>query len=120
MLTTGGDVMRVRTTADDELGILLVGLSGEPTRRSAAGVERVLAAAVAAGHRQVVLDLRELTDVDPALALVLLEADEDLTELGGWLWLVHGAGAAGSSLRFMGVHDRVPSSPTLAASGWAS
>lgn len=112
--------MRVRTTVDAELGILLVSLGGEPTRRSAAGLERVVATAVAAGHRRVLVDLRELADVDPALAVVLLEADDDLTELGGWLWLVHGAGAAGSSLRFMGVHDRVPSSPTLASSGWTS
>ena len=110
--------MRIRTTADEELGVLLVSLCGDLERRSAPGLERVLAAAVAAGHRRVIVDLGELADVSPALALVLLEADDDLVDLGGWLWLVHSACAAGSSLRFMGVHDRIRSSPTLASSGW--
>ena len=110
--------MQVRTTVDDELGLVMLTLRGTPTPHSAAAVRRLVGTALAAGSARVLVDLHELDDVDPALALVLLECDDDLAAAGGWLWLVHGAGSAGSSLRFMGVHDRVRSSPSLQAAGW--
>ncbi|MEO7981436.1 MAG: STAS domain-containing protein [Sporichthyaceae bacterium] len=110
--------MQVGTTADEELGLVMIALRGAVTTRSAGAVHRVVDAALAGGWTRVLIDLRHLDDVDPALALVLLECDEQLTEAGGWLWLVHGAGAPGSSLRFMGVHDRVRSAPSRQAAGW--
>ena len=110
--------MQMRTTADEELGLVMVALRGPTTPRTARSVRRVLDAALAAGSTRVLMDLGDLDDVDPATALVLLECDERFSAAGGWLWLVHGAGATGSSLRFMGVHDRIRSSPSRQAAGW--
>jgi anti-anti-sigma regulatory factor len=109
--------MQVRTATDEAHEIALVELSGALNPHSAAAARRVLAAAADTEPRLVV-DLRRLTDVDPALALALLETADGLARDGGWLCLVHGRGRAGSSLRFMGVHDRIRSSPTLVSSGW--
>jgi anti-anti-sigma regulatory factor len=109
--------MHVRTATDDAHGIVLVTLSGPVTDNTARTVRRVLGAA-AATHARVIVDLRRLRDVDPALALVLLEHDDRLAQAGGRLCLIHGPGRAGSSLRFMGLHDRIRSSPSLVASGW--
>jgi hypothetical protein len=97
--------------------MVLVQLRGDVTAFSASACRRVLDAAGRVTDR-VVVDLSALDDVDPALALVLLEVDDRLARSGGWLWLVHGPGRAGSSLRFIGVHDRIRSSPSLLASGW--
>jgi hypothetical protein len=66
----------------------------------------------------VILDLRDLDDVDPGLGFTLLDYSDRLGRAGGWLWLVHGPGRAGTSLRNLGVHDRVRSSPSRAAAGW--
>ncbi len=110
--------MRVHTSADEELGLVMVSLHGPPSQRTAEGVRRVLDEAARAGATRVLVDLRELDDVDPATALVLLESDDRFRAGGGWMWLVHGAGKVGSSLRFMGVHDRVRSSPTRRSAGW--
>ena len=109
--------MQVHTARDDDHGIVLVTLSGRLTDSAARAARRVLGAA-AVCHSRVIVDLRRLGDVDPELALVLLELDDGLTRAGGWLWLVHGPGRAGSSLLFMGLHDRIRSSPSLVASGW--
>jgi hypothetical protein len=110
--------MRIRTRTDEKLGLVMVALRGASSPRTAESLRRVLDTALAVGLTKVVVDLLELDDVDPATALVLLECDDRLTAAGGWLWLVHGAGPAGSSLRFMGIHDRVPSSPSRQAAGW--
>jgi len=109
--------MHVRTETDHDHRIALVVLSGALTTHAAAAARRVLAA-VPPDTPRVVVDLRALDDVDPSLALVLLEQDDRLARADGWLCLIHGAGRAGSSLRFMGVHDRIRSSPSLVTSGW--
>lgn len=110
--------MKVRSTTNKDLGLAQLELTGHLTCESADAARRVLKAATAAGLKRVIIDVRDLDDVDPRLALALLEYSERLTRDGGWLWLVHGAGNAGSALRYMGVHDRVRSSPSRAAAGW--
>ena len=110
--------MRVRATAEQELGLAQVELRGHVTPRSASAVRRVLTAAATAGLSHVIIDVCELDDVDAHLGLALLECNDDLRRRGGWLCLVHGAGRPGTSLRQLGVHDRVPSSPSRAAAGW--
>jgi anti-anti-sigma regulatory factor len=110
--------MRMHTRADETLGLVMVALRGQSSPGTAEALRRVLDSALAVASTRVLVDLLDLDDVDPATALVLLEYDERFSAAGGWLWLVHGAGPAGSSLRFMGVHDRVPSSPSREAAGW--
>ncbi len=110
--------MKVHTTIDKGLGLAQLELSGHLTSQSSAATRRVLEAATAAGLNHVIIDLRELDDLDAHLALTLLDYNNRLARNGGWLWLVHGAGNAGSSLRYLGVHDRVRSSPSRAAAGW--
>ncbi len=110
--------MLTRTTTDDELGLATITLTGELSQGSAGSLRRLLDTAVESGQRRVLIDLSALDDIDPSVALVLLEYDELLTAAGGWLWLVHNRGAVGSSLRFMGVHDRVRSSPSREAACW--
>jgi anti-anti-sigma regulatory factor len=110
--------MYVRTETDREHGMVRVVLTGALTENAAVAARRVLDA-VPGGTQRVIVDLRRLDDVDASLALVLLEQDERLARAGGWLLLVHGPGRAGSSLRFMGLHDRIRSSPSLVATGWA-
>lgn len=110
--------MKVHLTVNVELRLVQLELTGHLTSRSADAARRVLNAVTAAGLRHVIIDVGGLDDVDPRLAFVFLEFSERLAHEGGWLWLVHGAGNAGSSLRGMGVHDRVRSSPSRAAAGW--
>lgn len=110
--------MRVRSTSEQDLSLAQVELRGHVTPQSATGVRRVLEAATSAGLSRVIIDVCELDDVDPPLGLVLLECNDDLRRRGGWLLLVHGAGQPGTALRRLGVHDRVPSSPSRAAAGW--
>lgn len=110
--------MRVHTSTDPSLDLAMVELRGSLTRRSAPCARRIIDAASEAGLRHVIVDLSGLDDVDPELALVLLEEDQDLQRRGGWLWLVHGVGKVGSSLRYLGVYPRVPSSPSREAAGW--
>lgn len=110
--------MKVRSTMNKDLGLAQLTLSGPVTGQSADAARRVLDTATRAGLKRVIIDVRDLDDVDPHLAITLLEHNEELVREGGWLWLVHGAGNAGTSLRHMGVHDRVRSSPSRAAAGW--
>ena len=110
--------MKVRSTMNKDLGLAQLELIGHVTWQSANAARRVLKAATTAGLKRVIIDVRDLDDVDPHLALTFLDYNERLAREGGWLWLVHGAGDAGSSLRHMGVHDRVRSSPSRAAAGW--
>lgn len=110
--------MRVHTSTDASLQLAMVELCGPLSRASAPRARRVIDSAAAAGMRHVIVDLSGLDDVDPELALVLLEEDDSLQRSGGWLWLVHGVGNVGSSLRYLGVYPRVPSSPSRAAAGW--
>jgi hypothetical protein len=78
----------------------------------------VLDAASATGLNRVIIDVRELDDIDPGLGFTLLDCNAQLERGGGWLRLVYGAGRPGSSLRMLGVHDRVRSSPSREAAGW--
>jgi anti-anti-sigma regulatory factor len=82
--------MRLQTTADDDLGLLVVTATGGVGECAATALRRVFDAAAAAGHLRVLVDLTDLDDVDPAVAVTFLEQDERLTARGGWLWLVHG------------------------------
>ncbi len=102
--------MRLQTTADEELGLLMVTATGVLNEHSAAALRRVFDAAAAAGHLRVLVDLTVLDDVDPAVAVTFLEQDERLTALGGWLWLVHGSEELGAALRSAGVATRVRTS----------
>jgi hypothetical protein len=110
--------MKVRTTVHKKLGVAQLELSGHLTGQSADATRRVLKAATKAGVQRVIIDVCDLDDVDPHLALALLDYNQRLARDGGWLWLVHGAGNVGSTLRYLGVHDRVRSSPSRAAAGW--
>jgi anti-anti-sigma regulatory factor len=105
--------MRLQTTADEELGLLMVTPTGGLDERSADALCRVFDAAVTAGHLRVLVDLTGLDDVDPAVAATFLEQDERLTALGGWLWLVHGTAELGAALRSAGVTTRVRTSRRL-------
>jgi anti-anti-sigma regulatory factor len=110
--------MKVRSTMNKDLGLAQLELSGHVTWESANATRRVLEAATTVGVKRVIIDLRDLDDLDPHLALTLLEYNRRLARDGGWLWLVHNAGNVGSSLRLLGVHDRVHSSPSREAAGW--
>lgn len=110
--------MRVHTATDDDLRLAMVELTGPLTPTTSRSTRRVIDAATAGGFTHVIVDLSALEDVDARLALALLEEDDALQRAGGWLWLVHGAGRVGSSLRYLGVHPRVPSSPSRVAAGW--
>jgi anti-anti-sigma regulatory factor len=105
--------MRLRTRADDELGVLLVTATGAVDDHSSVALRRVFGAARAAGHVRVVVDLTSLDDVDPALATAFLEQDELLTARGGWLWLVHGSAELGTALRSARVTTPVRTSPRV-------
>jgi anti-anti-sigma regulatory factor len=105
--------MRLRTTADEELGLLMVTATGGLDERSADALRRVFDVAVATGHLRVLVDLTGLDDVDPAVAATFLEQDERLTALGGWLWLVHSTVELGAALRSAGVTTRVRTSRRL-------
>lgn len=102
--------MRLQTTADEELGVLMVTARGSVDECSAGALRRVFDAAVGAGHLRVLVDLTDLDDVNPTVAATFLEQDERLTALGGWLWLVHGAAELGAALRSAGVTPRVRTS----------
>lgn len=110
--------MRVRTAADEAHHLVMVELAGPLTPHSPDSTRRVVDAALARGLTRVIVDLSGLDDIDAGLALALLEENDELRRAGGWLWLVHGAGTVGSTLRHLGVHGRVPSSPSRAAAGW--
>jgi anti-anti-sigma regulatory factor len=110
--------MKVRSTIITDLGLAQLELSGHVTWESADTTRRMLDAVATAGMNHVIIDLRDLDDVDPHLALALLDGNRRLAREGGWLWLIHGAGNVGSALRLMGVHERVSSSPSRAAAGW--
>lgn len=104
--------MQVRTTSDEELGLLMVRLTGSIGRCSSHALRRVFATATDAGHLRVLVDLTGLDDVDDAVAATLLEQDEQLTARGGWLWLVHGATELGAARRSVCVSPRVRTSGT--------
>ena len=110
--------MRVHSTVNQDLGLAQLEFSGHVTSRSADATRRLLRLAATVGLKRVIIDLRDLDDVDPHLALALLDFNNRFARDGGWLCLVHGAGNAGSSLRLMGVHDRIQSSPSREAAGW--
>lgn len=110
--------MNVRSTINKHLGLAQLELSGHVTWESADATRRMLDTAAKAGLNRVIIDLRDLDDVDPHLALALLDGNRRLAREGGWLCLIHGAGNVGSALRLMGVHERVGSSPSRAAAGW--
>lgn len=109
---------KVHSTITKDLGVVQLEFSGHITRHSADATRRLLNTATAAGLKHVIIDVGDLDDADSHLALALLDYNERLARDGGWLWLVHGAGNVGSTLRYMGVHDRVRSSPSRAAAGW--
>jgi anti-anti-sigma regulatory factor len=102
--------MRLRTTTDEQLGLLMVTATGGVGRHSADGLRRVFDVALATGHRRVLVDLTGLADVDEAVAATFLRQDELLTSVGGWLWIVHGTDALGAALREAGVAPRVRTS----------
>jgi len=102
--------MRLQTRADEELGLLMVTATGVLNERSADALCRVFDVAVTAGHLRVLVDLTDLNDVEPAVAVTFLEQDERLTALGGWLWLVHGSTELGDALRSAGVAPPVRTS----------
>jgi anti-anti-sigma factor len=102
--------MRLQTTADDALDVVMVTITGHADEHSAAALSQVFDAAATAGHLRVLVDLTGLDDVDPAVAVTFLEQDERLTALGGWLWLVHGSEELGAALRAAGVATRVRTS----------
>jgi anti-anti-sigma regulatory factor len=110
--------MKVRSTINKNLDLAQLELSGHVTSKSVDATRRMLDAAITAGLNRVIIDLRDLDDVDAHLALALLDGNRRLARHGGWLWLIHGAGNVGSALRLMGVHERVHSSPSRAAAGW--
>jgi anti-anti-sigma regulatory factor len=100
---------------DEELGLLVVSATGAVEACSAGALRRVFDVADAAGHLRVLVDLTRLDDVDPALALILLEQDERLAASGGWLWIVHGTAELAAALRWSGVSTRVRTSPQALA-----
>ena len=108
----------MHSTTRTDLGLAQLEFSGHLTWHSADAARRVLKAATTAGLNRVIIDMRDLDNIDPPLALTLLEYNLRLARDVGWLRLVHGAGNAGSALRYLGVHDRVRSSPSRAAAGW--
>lgn len=109
--------MQLQTTADEELGVLMITVTGCVDEHSALALRRAFDTATAAGHVRVVADLTALDDVDTAVAATFLELDEMLTARGGWLWLVHGATELGSALRSAGVVPQVRPSRHLAVGG---
>jgi len=102
--------MQVHTTADEELGVLMLTVTGGTDATSSLRLRRVFDAATLAGHRRVLVDLTALDEVDQLVAETFLEQDERLTAEGGWLWLVHGGAQLGEALRMAGLAARISTS----------
>jgi anti-sigma B factor antagonist len=96
---------------------LIISPSGELDHVTSPRLARALRLATMRGHRQIVLDLRDVTFADCSFVHVVVAAYERLYRRGGYLRIVHAKGAAELVLRHSGlpapsavvVRPRVPS-----------
>ena len=105
--------MRLQTTADETLDLLVLTATGVVDEHSSDALRRVFETATGAGYLRMLVDLTGLDDVNPAVAGTFLQQDELLTERGGWLWLVHGTEQLAAALRATGVSTRVRTPPRV-------
>jgi anti-sigma B factor antagonist len=94
VMTARADALDAETT--------IVSIAGEVTFSNVNGLGRELAAALQAGARNLVVDLREVAFIDSSGLSALLTANAHARERGGAVALVHGAEPP-SIFRFRGV-----------------